>query len=88
MQIEANANTPNISQVVEAFSFSTGQFVEVSQQNLSFNFDAVIDVDVDFASFVQVGTGDVLNRVGYRSTGFTLLFPWTVSIDQFLWVSE
>jgi len=88
LQIEANANTPNISQVVEAFDFSTGQFVQVGQQNLSFNFDAVIDIDVDFASFVQAGTGDVLNRVGYRSNGFTLLFPWTVSIDQFLWVSE
>ena len=88
LQIEANANTPNISQVVEAFNFSTGQFVQVGQQNLSFNVDAVIDIDIDIPSFVQSGTGDVLNRIGYRTSGFTLLFPWQVSIDQFLWVSE
>ena len=88
LEVEANANTPNISQVVDAFNFTTGQFDQVSTELLSFNVDAVTDINLDIATYVQPGTGDVLNRIGYRAAGFTLLFPWEVSIDQFLWVSE
>ena len=86
--LEANANTPNISQFVDAFNWNTGQFDEVSVQPVSFNNDSAIEVDLAPELYVQAGTGEVLNRVGFRQTGFTLLFPWSVSIDQFVWIVE
>ena len=88
LQIEASANTPNIIQVVDAFNFASGQFEQVSEEAVSFNFDSVIEVDLDVSTYVQAGSGDILNRVGYRTGGFTLLFPWNIAMDQFLWVSE
>ena len=84
---ETTANTPGISLTTDLFNWNTNQFVEIDVRATSFNSDAVVSIDVSdqIADFVEPGTGAVRARAGWRSTGFTLLFPWTVSVDQVVW---
>ena len=35
--------------------------------------------------FVQAGTREMRAKVLYRQVGFTLLWPWSASLDQAVW---
>ena len=85
--IEVTANTPGLTQTTDVFNFTTGQYEEVDVQSSAFNSDTVISIDLSAsaADVVEAGTGAVRMRTGWRRTGFTLLFPWTICIDQAVW---
>ncbi len=92
--LEAHANTPGLTQTIDMFNWNTGEYEEVDAQAASFNQDSVVTVDVtgdigsrtaNIADYVESGTGAVRTRVGWRATGFVLLFPWTICIDQVVW---
>ena len=84
--VESNANTPGLSVATEAFNFVTGAFDEVDVRDENFNADSVktIDISSGIANFVDP-SGAVRTRIGWRQTGFTLLFPWEARLDQAVW---
>ena len=88
--VESSANTPSISKSIEAFNFLTGQYEIVSQNSESFNTDSVVSVDLsgETSKYLSEANGAVSLRCGWRQTGFTILFPWTVSIDHVQWSAE
>ena len=87
IDIESRANTPGLTKTTEVFNFSTGGLDVVDATGESFNTDSVVTIDLttDIADYVQSGSNAVLVRVGWRKTGFTILFPWEVSVDQMVW---
>lgn len=84
---ETSANTPGLTQTVEVLNWTTNQFELVDSRDASFNSDAVITVDLTsgILDYVEEGSAALQVRVGFRQTGFTLLFPWTTCIDQVQW---
>ena len=89
VRIESRANTVNILQTVEMFNWTTNSFEEITALPTSFNVDAANTISVPMPSrFIQPGTGNVKSRVGWRQDGFILLFPWTVNIDQVIWLTQ
>ena len=90
VMLEASANTPGLTQTVEMFNWGTGQFEEVDASGASFGADSVVTVDVsaNILDYVEVGTGFVRSRIGWRQTGIIFLYPWTISIDQVVWIVE
>ena len=83
-QVEANNNTPNLTYTVEAFNFGSGEFEEVDVIAGSFNTDSVSVSAITPADHIGPN-GETRARVGWRATGFTLVFPWQVSVDQVGW---
>ena len=90
VQVEARANTPGLTQTMEAFNWLTGVFDEVDSRAGSFNTDVVatVDLSANVPDYVEAGTGAVRVRNGWRQTGFVLLFPWQIDIDQVGWTAE
>ena len=88
--IESSANTPSLTQTTEMFNWNTEQYDQIDERQASFNSDVVISLDASSlaSDYVQDGTGAVSTRVGWRQTGFTLLSPWTISVDQVQWTAE
>ena len=82
LTIESNANTIGLSVTAEAFNASTGSFESVGVGSESFNVDSVLTFPID-GNFVDGGA--VQARFGWRATGFTLIFPWEVRVDQVDW---
>lgn len=84
---ETSANTPGLTQTVEVRNWTTNQFELVDSGDASFNSDAVISIDLTsgVSDYVEDGSAALQVRVGFRQTGFTLLFPWTTCIDQVQW---
>ena len=87
LTLESQANTPGLTATVEALNWSTGLFDSLDTSAPGFNSDQVVTLDLTSASsdYVQASSGAVLSRVGWRQTGFTLLFPWEVRLDQAIW---
>ena len=84
VQLEGNANTPGITQMISLFNWTTSQFDLADSRDASFNSDSVATVSIAEAdNYLQSGT--VKAQCGWRQTGFTILFPWQVSIDQVGW---
>ena len=83
-QIEANVNTPNLTYTVEAFNFGTGAFDVLEALDSSFNADTVTVSAITPADHIG-SNGETRARVGWRVTGFTLIFPWQVNVDQVGW---
>ena len=85
--IEANATTPGLTQQVEIFNFATGRYETMGQAATSFNNDSVMNIDITAGAteYVEPEASIVRTRIGWRATGFTIAFPWTVRLDQIVW---
>jgi hypothetical protein len=85
--LEAAASTLVLTQTIEAFNWTTGQYEEVDSRTASFNTDSVVTVDLSdgLQDFVEPGIGSVKTRVGWKSAGYVLYYPWTICIDQVVW---
>ena len=83
-QVEANVNTPNLTYTVEAFNFGSGTFEELESFPGSFNTDSVTASSITPADHIGPN-GETRARVGWRVTGFTLIFPWEVRVDHVGW---
>jgi hypothetical protein len=87
MRFRVESSAPSaISQRIELYNFSTGQYEELDVRS-STPTDTVVEVEAtgNLTRFVETGTGKVRARVGYRATGPVLSFPWTASIDHTAW---
>ncbi len=85
--LEASANTVGLRQTIDAFNWNTGQYEQVDARAAAFNNDLVVTVDLtaNIADYVGSGNGAIKTRTGWRPSGPTLLYPWTVRIDQVVW---
>ena len=87
-KLEAAANTPGLSQSIQMFNWNSGQYDELDLQGASFNNDSVVELDLTatIGDYVETGTGSVRARLGWKATGIILVFPWTVCVDQVVWI--
>ena len=85
--IESNVDTPGIEFIIELFNFDTSAFEVLSQEAASFNMDSIFELcpTGDLSRFVEPATAAVEARVGWVRTGFTIVFPWQVNVDQVSW---
>lgn len=87
--VESNANTPGLTSTTEAFNWNTNVFDVIGTAAESFNTDTVTNSDLAGSIDDHVSpNGNVLARVGWRQTGFTLIFPWEVRVDSVMWTSR
>lgn len=84
LEVESQANTPGLTKTTEAFNWNTNSFDVIDNSNESFNTDSIVVVDLATADYVD-GSNNVQARVGWRQTGFTILFPWEVTLDRLVW---
>ena len=85
VSIESQANTPGISLTVEAFNFVGQTYEQIGGADVEFNSDSVFSVPLLNTDDYIDTDGGILTRVGYRQTGFVLLFPWEVKVDSVNW---
>ena len=82
--VESQAVTPGLTYTVEMRNANTGQYEELGSVAESFNTDTVETFSIDIGQHVGSG-GEVEARIGWRQTGFVLLFPWSVELDVLGW---
>ena len=89
LAVEARASTPGLQHEVSVFNFTTSQFDLLNTNTPGFNMDTftIVDLSGSVADYVD-GSGAVQTRQAWRQVGFTLQFPWTISIDSLAWVAE
>ncbi|MCH8274792.1 MAG: hypothetical protein IH851_08380 [Armatimonadetes bacterium] len=85
-RLEASVSIPNISQRIELFDYSGGQFetVDVRAATTS-DVPTVVVITSDPARFIDPATGEVKARVSFKESGPILSYPWVAKIDQILW---
>jgi phospholipase/lecithinase/hemolysin len=85
--IESSANTFGLTQTIELFNWTAGQYQQVNSKAASFNNDFTVQIDLtdNVGHFVQSGTGLIKARVGWRATGPISIYPWTIRIDRVFW---
>lgn len=90
LSVESRAGTPGLNCTMEAWNWNQSQYDVVNDFDESFNTDTVTTVSLGSSSpdYAASGTGAVRARLGWRRTGFTINFPWTVSLDHFFWTAE
>ena len=84
MQIESQASTPGLSYTVEFFNQNVQMFEIMGVQPETFSADSVLTFNGSVGAHVD-SAGGVRSRVGWRQTGFVILFPWTVRVDHVCW---
>ena len=86
-EVESQANTPGLTKTTEMFNFTTGVFDVLDTTSESFNTDSIVNVDLtdDIGLYVEGNSNAALARIGWRQTGFTLVFPWEARIDHVVW---
>ncbi len=85
--LEAAANTVGLTQTIEMFNWNTNQYQQVDSRIAAFPNDVIttLDVTAGVSDFVQMGTGAIKSRTGWRATGPVALYPWTIRIDHVVW---
>ena len=82
--IESQANTPGLTATAEAWNWSTSRYDVLGVFDETHNNDSVNSFDIDSGVHISA-SGSVRARVGWRKTGFTLVYPWAIGVDQFGW---
>lgn len=87
LQAESQSNTPGLQLDVEVYNFTIAGFETVGVTSESYNIDQVhsYDLSSEISDYVEAGSFAALARVGWRKTGFTIVFPWAVKLDHFSW---
>jgi hypothetical protein len=84
--VEARVSTPGLSQTIEMFNFVTGQW-ELVNTRAATTVDSIAHAHVTTnpARFIRQSDGLVRTKVGYKTVGLTLHYPWSASIDRSHW---
>ena len=93
LNLETSVNTPGLKRIVELFDFSADQFVPISSEAGSFDTDFISTIDMsqgssEIGNFINVKANQVMARVSWKVAGFTIVFPWAVTIDDIHWQSR
>ena len=82
---EGQATATAVQRTVEAFNFSTGQWVSVDT-GASTMTDSSVAINIASApAFVEDGTNKVRVRIGFRANGPIFAYPWTARVDRAVW---
>ena len=86
---ESSANSPGLTQNLEISNWTTQSFDILDVRPSSFNVDVVISIELSSGldNYIR-DDGQVRAKAAWRKTGFTIVFPWVVSIDQFVFGVE
>ena len=90
LQYEAQANTPGLTATLEAFNWTSNSYDVVDTSATMFSTDAIVSVDLsaNTSDYIMQGTAEVRSRLGWRRTGFTILFPWEARLDHVFWMAN
>lgn len=80
--IESQANTPGITYTAEMFNWNSGTYDVIGTGG-----DTPLDmIRIHSLSTEHVDSSSrVKARIGWRKTGFTIVFPWLTRVDQVGW---
>ena len=85
LRFEGHASAASIQRRVEAYNFSTSQWVEMNT-GASSTSDATVDINVpNPAQYVQAGTNKVRMRLSFKANAPVVAFPWTARVDRAVW---
>lgn len=85
LAVESNANTPGLEYTVAARNYANGgNYEDIGTSTESFQADSTEVFELTLDQIDSNGESEV--RVGWRATGFTLLFPWEIRVDAVSWV--
>lgn len=88
-RLESQASSTGLGKSVEAFNFSTNQWVVVSAVTQCTTDDSVINANIaNPAQYVQAGTRTVKVRVNFKPTAPILAFPYTARVDMAVWIIQ
>jgi hypothetical protein len=84
LDLVAKVNTPGLSQRLQLWDWVNGVWVQVGTDQASTTGESFQTGSATgtLSRFVQVGTQTVRGRAQFFRTGLTLVWPWTVSVDQ------
>lgn len=84
LAIDAHANSTGLLQTVELWNFVTGVYDLLGTQAASLNSDSLQSVSAGgtLASYVEPGTFKVRAKVSWNRSGFVLVYPWSISVDE------
>ena len=82
--LESQANTPGLTYTAEMWNWNSNSYDVLGTQSETFNADMVHTYPINPANHIN-GSGDVKARIGWRKTSPTILYPWTVRLDQVGW---
>ena len=90
LQYEAQADTPGLTATLEAFNWTSNSYDVVDTSATMFSTDAIVSVDLsaNTSDYIMQGTAEVRSRLGWRRTGFTILFPWEARLDHVFWMAN
>ena len=81
VSVTSTAGTPGIGIRAECLNWTTGMYVQVgAQEDETFNVQTKHTFGPIDAACID-GSGNVKWRIGWRKKGFTINFPWLISVD-------
>ncbi len=84
--VVSKVNTPGLGQRIELYNWSTGLFETVGTQGATMSESTQsVSGTGTLSRYVQAGTRTIRAKVSWYRTGLTLVYPWTVSVDQVRW---
>ena len=87
-RLETQSTSAALGKTVEAFNFSTNQWVLVHTSGTTTN-DSSVDITIpNPAQYVQAGSKAVRLRVNFKPTGPMFTNPYTARIDQAVWIIQ
>ena len=91
IQVESLASLRGVDQVILMFNWNLNDYEQIDLRGTdTFDQTAVVPITGNFLRFVQPGTGNVRTRLGWRPNVRALIRrqPWTVDVDQLLWLTD
>lgn len=86
---ESQAGTPSLTATYEAYNWNTFEYDLLGEIAETFNVDSVVSGTLSPADHINPGnTPFVRSRIGWRQTGFTLVYPWEVRVDHVFWLGQ
>jgi hypothetical protein len=82
---EARANTPGLTMTIDMWNFVTSSWQTTGSAPVGTTDSLLQGFTPTPVQCVQAGTGIVRAKLSFRRTGLTLVYPWTVSVDQLNW---
>ncbi len=81
ISVTSTAGTPGIGVRAECWNWSTSTYVQVgAQEDETFNVQTKHTFGPIDAACID-GSGNVRWRIGWRKKGFTINYPWLISVD-------
>jgi hypothetical protein len=85
LDVWAKVNTAGLSMKIEFWNFSTNQWAQVASSSVGTTDTFLVGFAQNPTLFVSPVDGSLKAKVSFYRTGLTLVWPWTVSVNQIRW---